>query len=96
MIFDTISILSSTAILLSWLMTQNIETHMYKPDLKCGVCYEQFRSAKQLFEHIHQNSHYSEREPNGTWQQLSPHILEKIEEPSVEDLTNSHEHKQIQ
>ncbi|CAM4869106.1 unnamed protein product [Rotaria socialis] len=94
MIIGTISFPSSTAISLSLLPTQNIEPHVIH-DRKCRVCYEEFTSKKQLFEHLHQNGHYSIREPNGTCQQVPSHVLDKIKD-LVEHVTNSHEKKQLE
>ncbi|CAF4851479.1 unnamed protein product [Rotaria sp. Silwood1] len=94
MIIGTISFPSLTSISLPLLPTQQVKTYV-EPDFKCRICYEKYKSKKQLFEHLHQTGHYSEREANGPLKQLPPAVLENIK-ILVEHITDTQKRKQLQ
>ncbi|CAF1523912.1 unnamed protein product, partial [Rotaria sordida] len=94
MILGTVSFPTPSSISLPLLPTKQVET--VKPlELKCRICYVEFLSKKELFNHLYKAGHYSSIDINGSTQQLSPVVHENIKR-LVEHIPNARDNKEVE
>ena len=93
-ILGTISFPSVTSMSLPLLPIQTTAISAER-DLKCRVCYNYYKSSKELFNHLHQTGHFADQRLNGSYEQLPPDVFERIKQ-LVSHVPNSFRRKQLE